>query len=40
MQQFMVFGFMNQAVFAMLLFIIVLLVGLIYEIKKGALRWV
>jgi len=40
MQQFMVFGSMNFAVFEMLLFIIVLLVGLIYAIKKEALRWV
>ena len=40
MQKFMVFGSMNIAVFEMLLFIIVLLVGLIYAIKKEALRWV
>jgi len=40
MKQFMVFGFMNMAVFEMLLFIVVLLVGLIYAIKKEALRWV
>jgi NADH:ubiquinone oxidoreductase subunit 3 (subunit A) len=40
MQQFMIFGFMNYAVFEMLLFIVVLLVGLIYAIKKEALRWV
>jgi NADH-quinone oxidoreductase subunit A len=40
MQQFMIFGLMNYAVFEMLLFILVLLVGLIYAIKKEALRWV
>jgi NADH-quinone oxidoreductase subunit A len=40
MQQFMAFGLMNYAVFEMLLFIVVLLVGLIYAIKKEALRWV
>ena len=40
MQKFLVFGSMNIAVFEMLLFIIVLLVGLIYAIKKEALRWV
>ena len=40
MEQFMVFGSMNFAVFEMLLFIVVLLVGLIYAIKKEALRWV
>jgi len=40
MQSFMVFGFMNIAVFEMLLFIAVLLVGLVYAIKKEALRWV
>jgi NADH:ubiquinone oxidoreductase subunit 3 (subunit A) len=40
MNQFMVFGLMNIAVFEMLLFIIVLLVGLVYAIKKEALRWV
>ena len=40
MQKFMVFGLMNYAVFEMLLFILVLLVGLIYAIKKEALRWV
>ena len=40
MQKLMVFGSMNIAVFEMLLFIIVLLVGLIYAIKKEALRWV
>jgi NADH-quinone oxidoreductase subunit A len=40
MKQFMVFGLMNIAVFEMLLFIVVLLVGLIYAIKKEALRWV
>jgi NADH:ubiquinone oxidoreductase subunit 3 (subunit A) len=40
MNQFMVFGSMNIAVFEMLLFIIVLLVGLVYAIKKEALRWV
>jgi NADH:ubiquinone oxidoreductase subunit 3 (subunit A) len=40
MQQFMVLGVMNVAVFEMLLFILVLLVGLVYAIKKEALRWV
>jgi len=40
MQQFIVFGRMNIAVFEMLLFIVVLLVGLVYAIKKEALRWV
>lgn len=40
MQKLMAFGSMNIAVFEMLLFIIVLLVGLIYAIKKEALRWV
>jgi NADH-quinone oxidoreductase subunit A len=40
MQQFMVLGIMNVAVFEMLLFILVLLVGLVYAIKKEALRWV
>ncbi|MDM7912056.1 MAG: NADH-quinone oxidoreductase subunit A [Methanotrichaceae archaeon] len=40
MKQFMVLGLMNIAVFEMLLFILVLLVGLIYAIKKEALRWV
>jgi len=40
MSKFMVFGLMNIAVFEMLLFIIVLLVGLVYAIKKEALRWV
>ncbi|MCX6677024.1 MAG: NADH-quinone oxidoreductase subunit A [Methanothrix sp.] len=40
MQQFMIFGLMNYAVFEMLLFIVVLLVGLVYAIKKEALRWV
>jgi NADH-quinone oxidoreductase subunit A len=39
LQQFMVFG-MNSAVFEMLLFIVVLLVGLVYAVKKEALRWV
>jgi len=39
LQQFMVFG-MNNAVFEMLLFIVVLLVGLVYAIKKEALSWV
>lgn len=39
LQQFMVYG-MNNAVFEMLLFIIVLLVGLVYAVKKEALRWV
>ncbi len=39
LQQFMVFG-MNSAVFEMLLFIVVLLVGLLYAVKKEALRWV
>jgi NADH:ubiquinone oxidoreductase subunit 3 (subunit A) len=38
LQQFMVFG-MNNAVLEMLLFIIVLLVGLVYAVKKEALRW-
>ncbi len=40
MKSFMVFGIMNIAIFEMLLFILVLLVGLIYAIKKEALRWV
>jgi NADH-quinone oxidoreductase subunit A len=40
MERFLVFGFMNIAVFEMLLFIIVLLVGLVYAIKKEALHWV
>jgi NADH-quinone oxidoreductase subunit A len=40
MQRFMVFGLMNIAIFEMLLFIVVLLVGLVYAIKKEALRWV
>ncbi|HQE88083.1 MAG TPA: NADH-quinone oxidoreductase subunit A [Methanothrix sp.] len=40
MQQLIVFGSMNYAVFEMLLFIVVLLVGLVYAIKKEALRWV
>ena len=40
MQQLMVFGLMNTAVFEMLLFIVVLLIGLIYAVKKEALRWV
>jgi len=40
MDEFMVFGMMNYAVFEMLLFILVLLVGLVYAIKKEALRWV
>lgn len=39
LQQFMVFG-MNNAVFEMLLFILVLLVGLVYAVKKEALSWV
>ncbi len=39
-KSFMVFGIMNIAIFEMLLFILVLLVGLIYAIKKEALRWV
>ena len=40
MERFMVLGSMNIAVFEMLLFIAVLLVGLVYAIKKEALRWV
>lgn len=40
MKQITVVGSMNIAVFEMLLFIMVLLVGLIYAIKKEALRWV
>ena len=40
MEQFIVFGRMNIAVFEMILFIVVLLVGLVYAIKKEALRWV
>jgi NADH:ubiquinone oxidoreductase subunit 3 (subunit A) len=40
MQRIMVFGVLNIAVFEMLLFIIVLLIGLVYAIKKEALRWV
>lgn len=40
MKQITVVGSMNIAVFEMLLFIVVLLVGLIYAIKKEALRWV
>ncbi len=39
MQRFMIFG-MNSAVFEMILFIVVLLIGLVYAIKKEALRWV
>jgi NADH-quinone oxidoreductase subunit A len=35
----MIFG-MNSAVFEMILFIAVLLIGLVYAIKKEALRWV
>jgi NADH:ubiquinone oxidoreductase subunit 3 (subunit A) len=40
MESFLVFGSMNIAVFEMLLFIIVLLIGLVYAIKKEALHWV
>lgn len=40
MQEIMVFGVLNIAVFEMLLFIVVLLIGLVYAIKKEALRWV
>jgi NADH-quinone oxidoreductase subunit A len=40
MERFFVIGSMNFAVFEMLLFIIVLLVGLVYAIKKEALKWV
>ncbi len=40
MKSYMVLGIMNIAIFEMLLFILVLLVGLIYAIKKEALRWV
>ena len=40
MERLMVFGVMNTAVFEMLLFIAVLLIGLVYAIKKEALRWV
>jgi NADH:ubiquinone oxidoreductase subunit 3 (subunit A) len=40
MERFLVIGSMNFAVFEMLLFIIVLLVGLVYAIKKEALKWV
>ncbi len=40
MQRYMVFGIMNIAVFEMLMFIAVLLIGLAYAIKKEALRWV
>jgi NADH:ubiquinone oxidoreductase subunit 3 (subunit A) len=40
MERFMVLGSMNIAVFEMLMFIAVLLVGLVYAIKKEALRWV
>ena len=40
MKQFTVLGAVNIAVFEMILFIIVLLVGLVYAIKKEALRWV
>ncbi|NYT02532.1 MAG: NAD(P)H-quinone oxidoreductase subunit 3 [Methanosarcinales archaeon] len=39
MQRVMVFG-MNIAVFEMLMFVAVLLLGLLYAIKKEALRWV
>jgi NADH:ubiquinone oxidoreductase subunit 3 (subunit A) len=39
LQRFMIFG-MNSAVFEMILFIAVLLIGLVYAIKKEALRWV
>jgi NADH-quinone oxidoreductase subunit A len=39
MQRFMVFG-MNIAVFEMVVFVFVLLIGLLYAIKKEALRWV
>jgi len=39
MQRFMVFG-MNVAVFEMIMFIAVLLIGLLYAMKKEALRWV
>jgi NADH-quinone oxidoreductase subunit A len=39
MQRVMIFG-MNIAVFEMLVFVLVLLIGLAYAIKKEALRWV
>jgi NADH:ubiquinone oxidoreductase subunit 3 (subunit A) len=40
MKQFTVLGNMNVAVFEMMMFIVVLLIGLVYAIKKEALRWV
>ncbi len=40
MKQMAVIGTINIAVFEMILFVIVLIIGLIYAIKKEALRWV
>ncbi len=40
MKQYMVLGSVNAAVFEMIMFIIVLLIGLVYAVKKEALRWV
>jgi len=40
MKRFVIFGFINMAVIEMVLFIAVLVVGLLYAIKKEALRWV
>lgn len=40
MRQMAVIGSINIAVFEMILFILVLIVGLIYAVKKEALRWV
>ena len=40
MRQMAVIGNINIAVFEMILFILVLIVGLIYAVKKEALRWV
>ncbi len=40
MKQLTILGTMNVAVFEMIMFIIVLIIGLVYAIKKEALRWV
>ncbi|HQF16619.1 MAG: F(420)H(2) dehydrogenase subunit A [Methanosaeta sp. PtaB.Bin039] len=40
MNRFVLLGFLNMAVVEMVLFIAVLLLGLLYAIKKEALRWV
>ncbi len=40
MKQLTILGTMNIAVFEMIMFIIVLIIGLVYAIKKEALRWV